>query len=219
MDLDGIRSACKRQLNEPTGADEGYWDDDDYKDVLNDAQKNFAGRTGCLKTDASFTTEASKAMYDLSEASLANFLDIAQIYYYTDTDLFHVLTSVNRDMLAYLKGGQDGVEGVPYHYCYEDRTITFSCDTEVGKTAKVWYYYQPGDVSSGSDVPDVQVKYHPALVDYVCWKFCEADDTKMDKVIYFRDLYIEGVAQAKAMLEPAASSYEHINDVSEIPYV
>lgn len=220
MDVATIEARAKRQLNEPTGADEGFWSDADYLNAVNEAQREIALATKCLKTDASFTTSASTAMYDLSEASLADFLDITQVLYYRDTGIYDVLTSCNRDKLFMLRG-TDSTEGTPSYYCYEDRTIEFECDTEADKTVKIFYNYLPTDIGAGETdhVPTIPTKFHQLIVDYLCWKMCESDDTKMDKVIYFRQLYADGLLKMLMILEPPGSSYECINDISEVPYV
>lgn len=218
MDVSTIRARAKRQLNEPTSTDAGFWDDDDYLNAINEAQEDFAIQTMCLKTDASFTTAADTAMYDISESSLSNFIDIAQVLYYESDDIYYMIKSVNRDMLLQLRG-TDNVTSIPAFYCYEDRTIEFECDTEADKTIKVFYYYLPEALEEDSDVSDIPYKFHQALVNYVCWKQCESDDTKLDKVMYFKQQYVEEIMQAQGVLEPPASTYETINDIDEVPYV
>ena len=218
MDVSTIEARVKRQLNEPTATNAGFWSDTDYLNCINEAQEDFAIRTLCLKTDASFTTAADTAMYDISESSLTNFIDIAQVLYYESDDVYDVLISISRDKLLRYRG-TDSVTSVPSFYCYEDRTIEFECDTDADKTVKVFYYYLPTALTLSTSVSGIPTKFHQALVSYVCWKLCESDDTKMDKVMYFKQQYMEEIMQALSVLEPPASSYETITDIDEVPYV
>jgi len=215
MDITTIRARVKRQVNEPTGTDEGFWSDADYLNCINEGAREFAIATKCLKTDASFTTSADTAMYDMSETSLVNFLDITEVLFYRDTDVYDKLISVNRDNLLYLRG-VDGQAGTPCYYCYEDRTIEFECDTEADKTVKIFYNYLPTDCDGSDDVPMIPTKYHQALIDYVCWKICESDDSKIDRVVYYRQLYADDLLRALMILEPPGNSYEQITDVDEV---
>jgi len=185
MDVSTIRARAKRQLNEPTGTDEGFWSNSDYLNCINEAQDDFAIRTLCLKTDASFTTAADTAMYDISESSLTNFIDIAQVLFYDATDTYYMLKSVNRDFLLKVRG-TDGQTSLPSYFCYEDRTIEFECETEASKTVKVFYYYLPTALTDDDGVSGIPTKFHQSIISYVCWKMCESDDTKLDKIMYFR---------------------------------
>lgn len=218
MDVSTIEARVKRQLNEPTATNAGFWSDTDYLNCVNEAQEDFAIRTLCLKTDASFTTVVDTSMYDISESSLTNFIDIAQVLYYESTYIYNVLKSISRDKLLWYRG-IDSVVGVPNYYCYEDRTIEFECDTAADLTVKVFYYYLPTALTLTTSESGIPTKFHQALVSYVCWKLCESDDTKMDKVMYFKQQYMEEIMQALSVLEPPASSYETITDADEVPYV
>ena len=215
MDVETIRGICKRQLNEPSDDDTGFWLDADYLSAINQAQREFVKDTYCLKTDCSFTTEADKSMYDLSEDSLATFMDIAQVYYYIDSDTYYELESINRDRLMFERG-TEGVTSVPAFYCYEDRTIEFECDTAADLTVKIFYYYITSETALTVDAsePAIPLNFHQALIDHVCWKFCESDDSRGDKIMYYKNLYTEDVVKAKAVLEPPGSTYERINDVA-----
>ena len=215
MDVETIRGICKRQVNEPTDSDTGFWLDADYLSAINHAQREFVRDTYCLKTDCSFTTEADKSMYDLSEDSLSALLDIAQVYYYIDETTYYRLENINRDRLM-SERGTEGVTSIPRYFCYEDRTIEFECDTEADMTVKIFYYYITSETAldDDADEPAIPVNFHQALVDHVCWKFCESDDSRGDKIIYYKNLYTENVVKAKAILEPPGTTYERISDVT-----
>lgn len=219
MDLQTIRARVKRQLNEPSGTDEGLWDDDDYTNAINEAQDQFVLDTKCLVTYASFTTEDDTSLYDMSESSLSNFMDIKQVRFYTDTDLYRTLRRVSRDELSMLQGEREDVSGDPWYYCYEDRSIEFEKDTNADDTVRVYYYYMPSTMSDEDDTPDIATKFQQALVAHVCWKFCEADDLDVQRAVYFKGLYEEWIRKAKGILQPAGSTYPALKDDTRVTYV
>lgn len=210
MDRSTIRSEARRQCGEPASG--GRWADASWDSAIERAQENFARRTKCLKTYASFTTVADTPLYDMSEDSLANLLKITEVRYYNDTNSYYKLKAVGRDQLEHIQHYMGGVDGTPIAYCYEDRTIEFDCDPEADKTIRVYYYYMPTALSADGSVPDIPVKFHDALVHYTCWKFKEADDLDFEGSIYFKNLYEEAVLEAKDILEPPTATYDYIKD-------
>jgi len=219
MDVSTIRARAKRQLNEPTGTDEGLWDDDDYLNAMNEAQDDFALATKCLKTYADFTTADDTSLYDMSEDSLSNFIDIAQVRYYTDDDVYRVLRRLSRDELSMHQSEREDVTADPYFYCYEDRTIEFEHDTNADDTVRVYYYKLPAEMDDDADVSDIPTKFHQALLMYVCWKFAEADDLDAQRTGYFKMEYERWIQRAKMVLNPAGSSYGAMKDDTRVPYV
>ena len=216
---------AKRQLNEPTGTDEGFWSDEDYMNCIEEGQEDFVLKTRCLKTYAEFDTDGTNKEYCLSETALANFMDISEVWYFTGTNLYDVLTSTSRDELSQKESFLRNISGDPTFFCYEDRVIEFDTIPAADKTVRIYYFNMP-DVFTGDDVaaklaktPEIPNRFHPALIYYVCWKFTEADDSVSDKLIYFQQKYLELVGQAKVIEDPAASSYPHIKDSGDMPYV
>ena len=214
-----IMARAKRQLNEPSGSDEGFWSDQDYLNCINEAQEDFVLRTKVLKTYAYFTTDGTNKEYCLSESALANFMDISEVWYFTDTNLYDVLTSVTRDELSQKESYMNNLAGDPAYFCYEDRTIEFDTIPEADKTVRIYYFNMPTVMSADSETPEIPNRFHPALVNYVCWKFTEADDSVTDKLIYWQQKYLELVSEAMAVEDPAASSYPRIKDSGDMPYV
>ena len=210
MDRSTIQSEARRQLGEPSTG--GRWASTDYNNAIERAQENFAKRTKCLKSYASFTTSADTAIYDISEDSLSNLLKITEVRYYSDTTSYYKLKSVGRDQLEHLQHYMGGTDGTPIAFCYEDRTIEFDCDPEADKTIRVYYYKMPTALSEDASVPDIPVKFHPALVDYVCWKFKEGDGLDFEGAVYFKNLYEEAVLEAIDILEPATETFDYIKD-------
>ena len=213
-----IRARAKRQLNEPPGTDEGFWSDADYLNCINEGQEDFVMKTKCLKTYAEFDTDGTNKEYSLDETALANFMDISEVWFFWDTNLYDVLTSIGRDELAQKESYLRNMTGNPNYFCYEDRVIEFDTIPDSGDTCRIYYYYMPTTLSAG-ETPDIPNRYHQALVYYVCWKLAEADDSMVDKLMYYQQKYAELVMQAIAIEEPAASSYPRIKQVEDMPYV
>jgi hypothetical protein len=210
MDRSTIRSEARRQVGEPSSG--GRWADANYNSAIERAQEDFVLRTKCLKTYAAFSTAADTAEYDISESSLANFLDIAEVWYFDSTTVYRKLKPVGRDELTYLQSETRGTDATPTAYCYEDRVIEFDTEPEADKTIRVYYYKLPTALSADDSVSDVPVKFHNALVDFVCWKFKEADDLDIEGAAYFKMLYEEDILKATAVLSPEGECYDYIKD-------
>lgn len=216
-----IRDRAKRQLNEPTGTDEGFWSDADYLNCINEAQEDFVIKTKCLKTYAEFDTDGTNKEYSLDETALANFLDISEVWFFyaTDTNVYEVLRSVNRDELAQRESFIRNITSYPFYFCYEDRVIEFESIPDADQTCRIYYFRMPTVLTAEGDTPDIPNRFHNALYYYVMWKFTEADDSVTDKLLYYKNEYMEIVGQAKVVEEPPGSSYPTINDSGAMPYV
>ena len=213
MDVSTIRARAKRQLNEPTGDDEGLWTDDDYLNCINEGQLDMAVRLGALKTYAEFETDGTNAEFDIGESSLANFMGITEVWYFSSTTVYDELDYVSRKELSRLQSEIRSTSGAPSVYCYEDRVIEFDTVPEASKTVRVYYYYVPDTLTGDSSASNIRTLYHNALVDYVCWKFCESEDENPDKMMYHKSEYIQGVAQARMTENSAGGPYATIRDI------
>lgn len=216
MDRDAIITRAKRKLAEPTA--DGYWDATDYEATVIDGVRDFSTRVKDLKTCATFTTTADTVLYDVSEASLDNMLDIAELLFFTTTNDYYSLKPVTRDELIATQGSSLSGSGTPTCYCYEDRVIEFDTEHTAGLTVKIYYYKIPTltSMTAGSDVPDTSEKFHEALVYYVCWQFAESDPGMTDKIQYFQRAYLEAAMRFKAILDTPASTYQGIIDETVI---
>lgn len=207
-----IRDRARLALGEPTSG--GGWTDAQFNTSINEAQDDIALRTKCLKTYSEFTTSASTAEYSIAEDSLANFIDIAEVWYFTDTNLYNILDCVSRDELAFMQSQNRASTGWPEAYCYEDRVIEFDCLTAAGDTVRVYYFKLPTALTTDEGVSEIPVKFHQTLVYYVCWKFAESDGLDGNRVMYFKNQYMEEIAKMRSILVPAASTYPAIKDDS-----
>jgi len=209
-----IRTEARRQVAEPTSG--GRWTDANYDSAIERAQEDFVLRTKCLKMYAEFTTTADTPEYDISEDSLANFLDLAEVWYFDSTTRYRKLRPVTRDEMSRLQSESRGTDAAPTFYCYEDRVLEFDTEADADKTIRVYYYYLPAALSEDASVPDVPVKFHNALVNFTCWKFKEADDLDTEGAMYFKAMYEEDVLKALDILAPAGDAYDHIRDEAHV---
>lgn len=211
-----IRTQARLQLGEPTTG--GFWTDANFNSTINDGQRHMAVETQCLKSYAEFSTSSGVSWYDIGESSLDDMLDITEVRYYIDSSNYNVLLCVSRDELSYLQNQNEGTQGYPTYYCYEDRAIEFDCTTDADKTCRVYYYRLPTTMSADATVSDIPVKFHDVLVNYVCWKFSEADDLNERRVAYYKGLYEQGLNRIRMIVKVPASSYQGIRDDTEIPF-
>ena len=212
MDRGTIRSRAKKQLNEPSGTNEGFWTDAQYNNAITDAEVDFVLQTKCLATYAEMSTDGTNAEFNMDEDSLANFLKIKEVWFFESSTIYRKLRSVGRDELMYIQGEIRGVTTYPEVYCYEDRVIEFDTVPQSGYTIRIYYYKLPTAMTDDADVSNVPVKFHQSLVDYVCWKFNEADDLNATSAMYFKNEYYEGIIKARNIIEPEGEAYEYIKD-------
>ena len=217
MDLSTLLSRARKSLNEPSSG--GHWTDAQYTEAANDAQDDFALRTECLETYATFTTDGTNSEYDISEDSLSTFIRISQLRFYTTSTNYYVLPHVSQNEIALRQSETDGTEGTPTAFNYRDRVIEFDLVPEASKTVRVRYTYRPVTLSDDADVSSIPTKYHKALVSYMCWKFAESSDLEVDRTAYFKNEYEQAIAEARKIMYPPAMTYPAIKDDTEnLPY-
>jgi len=209
MDRSTIRSEARRQVGEPTSG--GRWADANYNSAIERAQEDFVLRTLCIKTYAECTTTADTAEIDLGEGSIANFIKVAEVWYFDSTTDYSKLVNVSRDTLSMMQDEFRGVDAIPTAYCVEDRVLEFDTEPEADKTIRIYYYKKPTALSADASEPDIDVNFHNALVNFTCWKFKEADED-IESAVYFRALYEEDIQKALRIREPEGESYPHLND-------
>lgn len=207
-------------MGEPSGTNQGFWTDTQWNTVIERAQQDFAIKTKCLKTYAEFVTVADTLEYDMGESSLANLIDIAEVWYFlTDSKKsYDPLVGVTRDRLSHYQGEFRDVTGIPSYYCYEDRVIEFDVKQSADKYIRIYYYKSPTAYTADDDSGDIPVKFHSALVAFVCWKMAVADVSNADRLMLFKTEYFDEVMQARSVLRPASSTYPRIKDDTEMPY-
>ena len=204
-----IRDRIRVMLAEPpTG---GYWTDAQYDSAINEAQKDVAISTKCLKSYAESTTSDGVNQYDMGENSLDDMLEISEVQFFINSTIYRTLTCITRDELSFMQGESIGNQGTPSYFCYEDRMIEFDCMTPADYTVRVYYYRLPNEMSTDTDISDIPVKFHDAIIKFVCWQFA-ASDSNVDKASYFRQLYLENLIKIKSILVPPASTYQGIKD-------
>ena len=209
MDRSTIRSEARRQAGEPTSG--GRWANASYDSAIERAQEDFALRTLCLKTYAECTTSADTPEIDIGEGSLANFIKVAEVWYFDSSTVYSKLTNVTRDTLSMMQDEFRGTDAQPTAYCIEDRVMEFDSEPEADKTIRIYYYKKPSTLSADDSEPDIDANFHNALVNFTCWKFSEAVDD-IEKAVYFRALYEEDIQKALRIREPEGEFYPHIVD-------
>lgn len=213
MNRSTIRSRAQKLLGEPSS---GYWSDTDYDQAIQDGAEDIALRTKCLKTYAEFSTSESTLEYDFSEDSLANFISLAEVWFFRDTDIYDRLIRVSRDKLSILQSEYRGRSGYPTCYCYEDRVLELECTTDADLTVRVYYYKLPATMTEDADIPGIPTKFHQSIIYYVCWKFAESGGTEDEnKIIYFRNQYLESLTTLKETINDEGY---HVIDDTITPY-
>jgi hypothetical protein len=210
-----IRDRIRVLLGEPTTG--GYWTDAQYNSAINDAQRDIAISTKCLKSYAEFSTSAGVNQYDIGESSLDDMLEISEVQFFITSTTYRTLTCISRDELSFMQSESIGTQTYPSYFCYEDRMIEFDCMTPADYNVRVYYYRLPDEMTADADISDIPVKFHDAIVQFVCWQFSVSDDLN-PKTGYFKQAYYEYLMKIKSILVPPASTYQGIKDDTEIPH-
>ena len=69
----------------------------------------------------------------------------------------------------------------------------------------LWYYYQPSDLSSGSDTPEIPAPYHDNLVLGALYHALRSDGRDREATIVFQE-WVQNIAYAKGEAQKAQSS-------------
>lgn len=215
MNRGEIRDKVRVMVAEP--ATGGYWTDAQYNTAINDAQRDIALTTKCLKSYAEFSTSDGVSIYDIGEYSLDDMLDITEVQFFTDSDYYLTLPCIGRDELSYVQNENLSTQAWPSYFCYEDRMIEFDCMTDADYTVRVYYYRLPDEMDDDADISDIPVKFHHAIAQYAAWQFNESDSNG-GKAAYFKQMYQESLMKIKSIIEPAASTYQGIKDDTEIQH-
>lgn len=209
MDRDTIIARARKKVGEPTSG--GYWSDNSqWEDAVQDAQEAFAIKARPLKSCATTTLTQGTAEYDLSESSLADFLDITEVWYFTSTTNYRKLKPVSRDELTAIQGEMRDQQNYPTVYCFEDRKIEFDTAAPAADTLKIYYLELPDAMTAGSNVPEIHTKYHQALVYHVAWQFMESENAESTDTIYFKAMYEEKVMEALTFIQKQGETYPYI---------
>ena len=215
MNRGEIRDKVRLMVAEP--ATGGFWTDPQYDIAINDAQKDIAIATKCLKSYAEFSTSDGVSMYDIGEYSLDDMLEITEVWFFTDEDYYRTLVCVSRNELSYMQSESTGQQTWPSYFCYEDRMIEFDCLTDADYTVRVYYYRIPDEMDDDTDISDIPTKFHDAIAQHAAWRFNESDSNG-GKAAYFKQMYQESLMKIKSILVPPASTYQGIKDDTEIQH-
>lgn len=178
MNVGDIKTRVKRQFGDESAV---QVTDDDIIRWINDAQRDFVMQTETLlETVRTIDTQAGTQDY----AYPTDLFILRNVRYKGSTDTsFHRLMYLNLQQFDELMDGWDGnttteTQAAPRWYTsYENRIYIYPTPFEsITGGLKILYSRYPTDISLDSDVPDLPINYHNAILNYCLQKAYELDE-------------------------------------------
>lgn len=111
-----IRDLIRKRLGETT---EAFWTDVELNDWINDAGRDIAKKTKCIKASGYITTAEDIMEYILS-TYFTNYLSVLEVYLYQDGTTWRRLTQTDRRRLSLnFAGWKSSDSSVPQEYYWD----------------------------------------------------------------------------------------------------
>lgn len=145
----------RKNLSETTAA---FWSDLEVYNKLNQAQKDIAIKSKCLKREVTLTTVASTQEYDLKDNSASDIFDIVEggVYFKIAGTTYNPLTFKTKKQLSMeFPGWQGTAAGTPMYYYFDKTAKTIGLypkpnTTNAGAYLFVNGYHYPKVINAGT---------------------------------------------------------------------
>ena len=182
-----------------------FWSQSEIFNLIYNAEMDFCNRTHCLEKTYQTTTVASTQEYDLPTTALGvkratwNGFKLTPINF-LDDDL---ITGYDADTTG---------SGDPRYFWVWERKIVLRPIPSSAQTLKIWTLNYPETVSSTTTL-DIDVNFHPWLIDYVT-SFMVAKDENYTLAKYYMDLWESHFLHAKNLISrnKTASGFKYVRD-------
>jgi hypothetical protein len=131
-----LRTLARKRLGEATAS---FWPDSELNDWFNDAGRDVAEKTKCLKSTENLTTVEDQAEYVPSTA-FPGYLSIDEIYLYRDGESWERLVKKDRKRLTAENPAWKSVEASTPQYYYWDEELDI-----------LGFYPKPNEDNAGTD--------------------------------------------------------------------
>ena len=163
-----IRNMIRKRLGETTAS---FWSDIELNTWINDACKDIAFRTKCIRTNTYMDAVLGSAEYSLS-AIFPNILSINEYYYKQDGTNYMKLEATSRTELdALYPGWLSCPAGTPIRYYYDKEENVFGLypapDLNGINWGRAFYTLTHIDMTLDTDEPQLPDAVQAAVTDYV----------------------------------------------------
>lgn len=169
MNLGEIKTRVKRQFGDESSV---QVTDDDIVRWVNDAQREIAQQNDLLETIATTTITASTSEYSLP----ADILTLRAVRF--NNYKLEALSQEEADSkIVNYENPAAYVLGTPVHFwIYANKLTLYPTPNTSGVLLKIYYTRIPIAVSVDANIPELHVKYHGRIVDYVLQQAYEMDE-------------------------------------------
>lgn len=169
MNLGEIKTRVKRQFGDESSV---QVTDDDIVRWVNDAQREIAQQNDLLETVSTTTITTSQSEYTLP----SDILTLRALRY--NNLKLDALTQEEADTkIVNYENPAGYVTGTPVHFwIYANRVTLYPTPDASGTLLKIYYTRIPIAVAVDADIPELHVKYHGRIVDYVLQQAYEMDE-------------------------------------------
>ena len=161
----------RKRLGETTAS---FWSDAELNTWINDACKDIAFRTKCIRSNLYHTPTDDTAEYTLS-AIFPNVLSINEYYYKQDGTNYIKMEATSRTELdALYTGWRSAPSGTPFKYYYDKEEDVFGlypppvlAITEGTNWGRAYITKNHTDMTTDGESPQLPEPVHAAVPDYV----------------------------------------------------
>lgn len=166
-----IRNMIRKRLGETTAS---FWSDSELNTWINDACRDIAFRTKCIRTNLYMNAVDETAEYGLSTI-FPNVLSINEYYYKQDGTNYIKLPQTSRTELdATYSGWRSAQSGTPIMYYYDREEDIFGlypapnlAITEGTNWGRAYITKNHTDMTLDTDIPQLPEYVQAAVADYV----------------------------------------------------
>lgn len=165
-----IRTATRKRLGETTAS---FWSDVEINTKINEACKDIARRTKCIRTSGNFTPTIDVSEY-VASTLFPGILSVNEVYFNLNGLTIQKLEATSRTELdALYPGWRSSVSNAPVYYYYEREEDSFvlypppntdNANTDYGE---VFYTKGHTDMIADTETPQLPDYLHAAVVDCV----------------------------------------------------
>jgi hypothetical protein len=170
MNLGDIKIRIKRQFGDESGV---QVTDDDIIRWTNDAMREIAQANDLLETISTTPSVMGQAEYTLP----ADILTLRAIRYGEKKLEGMSLAAADERITKYQNPDAVETGGPEFFWIWANRfTLYPAPDANDSDNIKVYYTRLPVDVAVDTDIPELHIKYHPRIVEYVLQQAYEMDE-------------------------------------------
>lgn len=163
MNVTTMKAAVLRRCNQPA-SDYTHYPEADILAELNIAQNEIARITGCIQNVATLAVTAGTSVYSFE----TDMIEVKRLA----LDNVPLIQTTEASLDVYSKDWETDSNTPQFFIFYPPNQIKLIATPVASGTLRATYTQIPDELTSGSDIPDIQLMYHQKMVEYavISWK-------------------------------------------------